>query len=200
MDHFTHHSRAGNADKWTESVVRKGRRSCAEWAQEERGKKQDGGFQMGHAEEVDFRIGPTGHVWPNGKWQGAFEGPDTKRMNPLVVYPPQQASRGIHHIHRGRVREAPPPGLFAGHVRGPQGNVVLARSVSCLSFRACRNRPGARASPEAPASRQTDRVPLSPFPPDTCMIALICPDSIQPGVPLELKCQTSVTRRLPHAD
>lgn len=42
-------------------------------------------------------------------------------------------------------------------------------------------------------SRQADVLcPFVPISQDTCMIALICPDSIQPGVPMDFKCQTSV--------
>lgn len=100
------------------------------------------GFQMGHAEGVDFQVSPVGNVWPNRKWQGAFEGLDTERINLAFLYP-HQVSRGIHHIHGGQVREALLPGLFVRHLWGPQGNVALVRSVSCLPFHACRSRPGA---------------------------------------------------------
>lgn len=63
---------------------------------------------------------------------GGFEGLDIEYRNPVVVYSPQQASRGIHHIYRGQVREALLPGLFVRHLWGPQGNVALVRSVSSL--------------------------------------------------------------------
>lgn len=100
-----------------------------------RKKKRGGrgwGFRMGHAEGRDFQVGLAGHVWPNKKCWGAFEGLDTAHLNPVVVYPPQQASGGIHHFHRGQVREA----LLPGHLWGPEGNVALVRSVSCLPVHA----------------------------------------------------------------
>lgn len=131
--------------------------------------------------------------------RGLLRGLDTEHLNPVVVHPPQRASRGIHHTRRGRACEALLPGLFARHLWGPQGNVALARSVSCLPFHA---EVGLVLEPrqELQQSGQTDCVPLSPVSPDTCMIALICPDSIQPGVPLDFKCRTSVIQRLPRAE
>lgn len=88
---------------------------------ERRKKGRRGGwdFQMGHNTEVDFKAGPAWHVWPNRKWQGAFEGLDTEYLNPVVVYPPQHATRGIHHIQRGQVCEALLPGLFVRHLWAP---------------------------------------------------------------------------------
>lgn len=68
--------------------------------------------------------------------RGLFRGLDTEHISPGVLYTPQRASRGVRHIRRGQVREALLPVLFARHLRGPQGNVALVRSVSCLPFHA----------------------------------------------------------------
>lgn len=133
--------------------------------------------------------------------KGLLKGLDTGHINPAVPHPPLQVSRGVH---RGLVCGGLSfcPGSFTRHLGGPRGNAALVRSVSCATFHAeAESRAGARASPGAPASRQTDCVPFVPIsPPDTCVIALICPDSIQPGVPLDFKCQTSVIQGLAQAD
>lgn len=159
------------------------------------------GFQIGHAEEVDFQVGPTGRVWLNRKWQGAFEGLDTEHINLVVVNPPQQVSQGIHHIHHGQVRKGTAARVLCEASVGTSRQ-CSAREVTHLSATPCMQKQTwswsfARSSGQV--SRQTDCAPLSPFPPDTCMIALICPDSIQPGVLLDFKCQTSVIKWPPHA-
>lgn len=63
---------------------------------------------MGHAVGGGFYLSAAGHVWPNGKWQGAFQGLDRERLNPVTAYPPQQVSRGILHSGHGEV----PPELL----------------------------------------------------------------------------------------
>lgn len=87
---------------------------------------------MGHAEGEEFQLSPAGHVWPNRKWQGAFQGLDREHLNPVSAYPPQQVSQGILHTRHGQVL----PRLFVMLLWGPRGNVALVRSVSCLPFHA----------------------------------------------------------------
>ena len=98
--------------------------------------------------------------------RGLLRGLDTEHLNPVVVHPPQQASRGIHHTRRGRARKALLPGLFARHLWGPEGNVALARSVSCLPFHA---EAGLvlEASPGAPAEQADRLCPFVPRSPQT---------------------------------
>lgn len=75
-------------------------------------------------------------------------------------------------------------------------------AISCVQKQTC-----SKSLPEAPVEKKKEKrkrrqtLSLCPhFPRDPCMIALICPDSIQPGVPLDFQYQTSVTQRQPHAD
>ena len=49
--------------------------------------------------------------------RGLFRGLDTEHISPGVLYAPQRASRGVRHTHRGQVREALLPVLFARHLR-----------------------------------------------------------------------------------
>lgn len=87
MDHFRSHSRAGNSNKWSEKARRK-----------RRGKQT----RLLDGEEDDFQLSPAGHVWPNRKWQGAFERLDREHLKLVTVYPLQQVSQTILHTCHGQ--------------------------------------------------------------------------------------------------
>lgn len=133
-DHFRLHSWAGNADKCSVTECSKERKKKLCWTSGIRNREGRGwGFQMGHAEGVDFQVSPAGHVWPNRKWRG-FWGAWHWTHKPGFSVPLPSKLRHSSHSQWSSSQ---------GTSVGTSGNVALMRSVSCLRFHACRSRPGA---------------------------------------------------------
>ena len=128
------------------------------------GRKRGGrgcGGQMGHAEGVDFQVGPAGHVWPNRKWQGAFEGPWHWTLKPGCCAP-SSASKPRHSSHSPWSSSRGTSARALCEASVGTSRQCSTSEVSQLSAIPCRSGAGARASPGAPAER-ADR--LCPFVP-----------------------------------
>lgn len=168
IDHVRDHSRFGNADKWSESVVRGKRRTSS--GRRKRG--GGGGFQVGHAERLELQV-----QWPfrtfglSENENGILRGLTQNTQTWLLLYRLWQERPSIHHIRYGSWFMLHfCLSFFVRHLRGPQGN-ICTHEVSQLSTGPCmENQTCSKSWPEASArkrkkeEKKTVCAPLSPFP------------------------------------